>query len=107
MKFPEQRSALMGKMNGGAVFHFAVARPSHCHLIHLPFLPLSLLINHSVHLSLSFPAPSHGRNQHTHSISVIPAAHTEEIQYITVGPRQRHKMDHSVSVEPYSVIGYW
>lgn len=52
MKFPEQRSALEGKMNAGAVFHFAVARPSHCHLIHLPFLPLSLLINHSVHLSL-------------------------------------------------------
>lgn len=51
MKFPEQRSALEGKMNGGAIFHFAVARPSHCHLIHLFFLPLSLLINHSVHLS--------------------------------------------------------
>lgn len=28
-------------------------------------------------------------------------------RYITAGPRQRHKMDYRVSVEPYSAIIYW
>lgn len=28
-------------------------------------------------------------------------------RYITAGPRQRHKMDYRVSVEPYSAISYW